>query len=120
MTTTTAPATTVSLRKAHHEPLRFDCAAEDVWYALEGRPLWWDEASYIRYQSDTGDEPWRVYRLRRQPGSAPIERGWARYEWNEDTDEYELSIWFESDIAAANAALDAKAAEWSGWDEVPF
>jgi len=47
----------------------------------ESRPLWWDDASYIRYQSDDGPQGVDTFELRSAGNGAPIVRGFIPWEY---------------------------------------
>jgi hypothetical protein len=51
-------------------------------YIPERAPLWWDDASYIRYQADDGPQGEYLYELNLWSSGPPIIRRWVAFEWN--------------------------------------
>lgn len=108
-------------------PVRWDCAAEDLGWVLEGRPLWWDDASYIRYQSDDGPQGYRVVELNfREDGRGALVSHFVYYQdtYDEDYNSINVSSTRQerlADEAAYSAAEEAsRIAKEAAYDDVPF
>lgn len=87
-------------------------------------PLWWDDASYIRYQASDGSEPWSYVEFGFLPGEPVLVRRWVNPEQpptNSDSRAVRrLHAAFIEQLRVIDAAGSADRATLSLWWDPPF
>jgi hypothetical protein len=86
-------------------------------------PLWWDDASYIRYQADDGPYGEWVIELSMDRSGIPLRRRWVSYEYPERSESRaERRLWdrFQQQILWLKQDGTEDRAILHSWHPIPF